>query len=142
MPSPEGRRPEPEYRAVLTAYERAWQRCQERPTDHNLTQLLIGEQRLYREVLKPGRFALGQIVATPHSLSIIEEAGQIPPEFVLRHKHGDWGDLDEEDKQANEYALAHDQRLLSAYHTRLEEKLWIITEWNRSMTTLLLPDEY
>lgn len=142
MPSPEGRRPEPDYRSVLAAYEQARQRCQQRPTDATLAQLWVEEQRLYREVLKPGRFELGQIVATPGSLSIIEEAGHIPPEFVLRHKHGDWGDLDPEDRRVNEEALRRDQRLLSAYRTRLEEKLWIITEWDRSLTTLLLPREY
>lgn len=100
------------------------------------------QQRLYQELLWSGRFELGQIVATPHSLSVIEEAGQIPPEFLLRHKHGDWGDLDPEDKRINEEALRRGQRLLSAYHTRLNAKLWVITEWDRSVTTLLLPEEY
>ena len=68
--------------------------------------------------------------------------GHIPPEFLLRHKHGDWGDLDPEDKHVNEEALRHGQRLLSAYHTRRSDKLWVITEWDRSVTTLLLPEEY
>lgn len=47
-----------------------------------------------------------------------------------------------EDKRVNEDALRHGQRLLSAYHTRLSDKLWVITEWDRSVTTLLLPEEY
>jgi hypothetical protein len=142
MPSSEVARPEPDYRSVLAAYDWARQQCEQRPSDQNVARLWVAEQWLYQEVLKPGKFDLGQIVATPGSLSIIEEAGQIPPEFVLRHKHGDWGDLDPEDRRVNEEALRRDQRLLSAYHTRLDEKLWIITEWDRSVTTLLLPEEY
>ena len=142
MPSPEHARLEPDHRAVLRAYERARARCELHATDANLARLSVMQQRLYQELLTPGRFALGQIVATPHSLSAIEEAGQIPPEFVLRHQHGDWGDLDPEDKRINEEALRRGQRLLSAYHTRLGEKLWVITEWDRSVTTLLLPEEY
>jgi len=143
MPSPEGERPQPDYRTYLEAYERAWQRCQAEPTPHHLELLLAGKEILTREILKPGgKFALGQIVATPGSLAIMEEAGHIPPEFLLRHKYGDWGELDPEDRKVNEYALKHEQRLLSAYHTRLDEKLWIITEWDRSATTLLLPEEY
>lgn len=127
---------------MLTTYERARAQCEQQPTDAHLARLWVAQQRLYEAILKPGKVELGQIVATPGSLSVIEEAGQIPPEFVLRHKHGDWGDLDPEDRRVNEEALRRGQRLLSAYHTRLDEKLWIITEWDRSVTTLLLPEEY
>ena len=66
----------------------------------------------------------------------------IPPEFLLRHKHGDWGVLDEEERQENERSLIRGWRLLSAYDTRLSERLWVITEADRSATTILLPDEY
>jgi hypothetical protein len=69
-------------------------------------------------------------------------AAQLPAEFLLRHRHGDWGDLDPEDRRANERALRLGDRLLSSYRTRLDAKLWIITEWDRSATTLLLPEEY
>jgi hypothetical protein len=85
---------------------------------------------------------LGQIVATPGSLAAIDRAAHVPVEFLLRHKHGDWGQLDPEDVQANETALRTGSRLLSSYRTRLDEKLWVITEWDRSVTTLLLPEEY
>jgi hypothetical protein len=57
------------------------------------------------------------------------------------HLSGDWGDLCEEDRQANEDALKNGDRLLSAYGTR-GDKIWIITEWDRSVTTVLFPDEY
>ena len=61
---------------------------------------------------------------------------------MLRHKHGDWGDLCAEDRRENERALRVGSRLLSAYATRAGERLWVITGWDRSATTLLLPSEY
>jgi hypothetical protein len=142
MAHTEGERSRPDYRTHLVAYERAWQQYREQPTDQHYTLLLIGGQLLYRELSKPGRFELGQAVATPGAVEVMQRGGHIPPEFLLRHKHGDWGDLDPEDKHVNEEALRHGQRLLSAYRTRLSDKLWVITEWDRSVTTLLLPDEY
>jgi len=88
------------------------------------------------------RFSLGQVVATPGSLIALSEAGQTPQEFVRRHQMGDWGDLDDEDRQENERSLKIGCRLLSAYHLRDGTKIWIITEADRSATTLLLPSEY
>lgn len=87
-------------------------------------------------------FALGTIVATPGALAALEEAGQIPQEFLHRHVQGDWGDVDPEDWQANDRALQHGLRLLSAYTTKKGVRIWIISEWDRSVTTLLLPAEY
>jgi hypothetical protein len=58
------------------------------------------------------------------------------------HKHGDWGELPPEDVAANEWAVLEGSRVFSAYRTRLDETLWVITEWDRSVTTLLLPEEY
>jgi len=69
-------------------------------------------------------------------------ACQVPPEFLLRHKHGDWGELPKEDVRENEWSLQHSARRFSAFKTRTDEKLWLITVWNRSVTTLLLPEEY
>ena len=60
----------------------------------------------------------------------------------MRHMAGDWGDVDEEDKAANDQALTDGSRLLSAYRTAAAKKLWIITEADRSATTILLPEEY
>ena len=88
------------------------------------------------------RFSLGQTMATPGCLAVLEESGQSPAEFLHRHLNGDFGELDTEDKQANEDALLHGERLLSAYRTNKGEKIWVITEADRSVTTLLLPDEY
>jgi hypothetical protein len=87
-------------------------------------------------------FSLGRIVATPAALRALERANQAPAVFLARHVARDWGELDREDVQENEYNLAHGFRLLSSYTTDAVEKLWIITEADRSATTLLLSHEY
>ena len=61
---------------------------------------------------------------------------------VTRHLAGDWGDLCDEDRVANEQALAEGGRLFSSYTQEGDQKIWIITEWDRSVTTVLLPEEY
>jgi hypothetical protein len=88
------------------------------------------------------KFSLGQILSTPAALEVIGKAGQDASFFLDRHLQGDWGDVDDEDKQANDDALIHGARLLSAYRTLRGKRLWIITEADRSATTLLLPEEY
>ena len=95
-----------------------------------------------QQLSKQPAFELGQIVATPGALAAIKKAGQQPGEFLTRHINRDWGDLDEEDRKENEYSLEHGFRLLSAYKTNAGDRLWIITEADRSVTTLLLPEEY
>ena len=95
-----------------------------------------------QEISKQPAFELGQIVATPGALAALKKAGQQPREFLTRHINRDWGDLDEEDRKENEYSLEHGFRLLSAYKTDAGDRLWIITEADRSVTTLLLPEEY
>jgi hypothetical protein len=87
-------------------------------------------------------FPLGQLVATPGALQALAEAGQTPEEFITRHVTGDWGSLPPEDIQENAYSLQHGLRLFSSYALRSGEKLWVITEHDRSVTTLLLPHEY
>jgi len=98
------------------------------------------------DLVRP-RFSLGRTVATPAALKAIQQAGQSPAEFLDRHIRGDWGDLCDEDQQANEDALQDGSRILSAYHTSTGQKIWIITEAadeddRREATTILLPDEY
>lgn len=93
------------------------------------------------------KFSLGQIVATPGAVETLKNAGQCAAGFLNRHALGDWGDLDADDRQANEDALIDGSRILSAYRTSLGEKLWIITEaadesGHRAATTILLPSEY
>ncbi len=87
-------------------------------------------------------FPAGQIVATPGALAALEHANRSPLEFLSRHLRGDWGDLCQEDKTENELSLKYGYRLMSSYPVSVTEKLWIITEADRSVTTLLLPEEY
>src|SRR5690242_7691608 len=89
----------------------------------------------------PARFPLGRIVATPGVLVALGQAGQMLVEFLVRHVRGDWGELDEHDRQENEYSLMHGFRLLSAYNLADGTRIWIITEADRNVTTLLLPSE-
>jgi hypothetical protein len=85
------------------------------------------------------RFALGQTVITPGAQEALEVAGQTADEFLRRHMAGDWGELSDEDVKENELSLEQDFRLLSRYETAKGERLWIITEADRSVTTILLP---
>ena len=87
-------------------------------------------------------FSLGQLVATPGALAALEKAGQGPLDFLSRHVHGDWGDLCEEDRRENQFSLERGFRLLSIYRTLADVKLYVITEADRSVTTILLPEEY
>ena len=87
-------------------------------------------------------FSLGQTVATPGALDALAASGQSPSEFLNRHVKGDWGQVCSEDKQANDQALIDGERLLSAYRTNQGVRIWVITECDRSATTLLLPSEY
>lgn len=93
-----------------------------------------------RESEPTARFCLGQIVATPNALE------HIPNNEILvalgRHSRGDWGELDAEDLKSNERALKLGGRLFSAYHSIQKTKFWIITEADRSATTVLLPEDY
>jgi hypothetical protein len=85
-------------------------------------------------------FRLGQIVATPNALSKL--CHEDISTAIGRHEAGDWGDLDEEDKRENQLSLEKRFRLLSAYHARSGVKFWVITEADRSVTTVLMPEDY
>ncbi|QOQ80593.1 MULTISPECIES: hypothetical protein [Comamonas] len=87
-------------------------------------------------------FALGQLLATPGALELLQTHKLTALPFVLRHVSGDWGDICAEDRQANADALQYGYRLMSVYELSKAERLWIITEADRSSTTLLLPEEY
>jgi hypothetical protein len=89
-----------------------------------------------------GKFGLGQIVGTPGAVSAFERTGQNPLEFIARHWTGDWGDLEQEDKEENEFSVARGLRILSAYNLSDGTRVWVITEADRSATTVLLPEEY
>ena len=88
------------------------------------------------------RFSTGQLVATPTALSALVGLKVSPWSLLDCHMRGDWGDLDAHDRQENEQALTDGTRLLSAYTLPDGNRIWIITEADRSVTTLLLPGEY
>ncbi len=93
------------------------------------------------------KFSIGKTLATPAALQALEQSGQSPAFFLDRHIQGDWGEVNDEDKRANDDALISGERLLSAYRTLKGQKLWVITEatddeGNRAATTILTPDEY
>jgi hypothetical protein len=85
---------------------------------------------------------LGRVLATPGALRTLAGAKADGAVYLARHAAGDWGDVDAEDRAANDHALAAGERLLSAYRLPNGERLWIITEADRSASTLLRPDEY
>ena len=85
---------------------------------------------------------LGRVLATPGAIETLIAARCDGGELLDRHAHGDWGDLDAHDRAANDRAVTEGQRVLSAYTLRTGATLWIVTEHDRSCTTLLLPSEY
>lgn len=90
----------------------------------------------------PAKFNLGLPCITPGAVSAFEESGENPHDYLRRHQAGDWGDLCEDDRNENELSLLHGLRLLSAYTLPNAVKIWVITEADRSSTTVLLPEEY
>lgn len=86
------------------------------------------------------KLKLGKVVATPGVMRSVSDAEMI--ESLRRHGAGDWGDVCEEDKLANDDSLREGSRVLSSYKTMAGVKFWVITESDRSSTTLLLPEEY
>jgi hypothetical protein len=97
------------------------------------------EQKTHIDEPQP-KFPFGRIVSTPNALNTI------PNDEILtalsRHLQGDWGTLDPEDWNANECTLQNGGRLFSQYQSVRNIKFWIITEADRSTTTILLPEDY
>lgn len=91
---------------------------------------------------KPELFPLGRVVATPGALEALGAAAIDPAVLLARHAVGNWGDLSDEDRKENELSLNRGLRLLSSYRLPDGERIWIVTEADRSATTLLLPSEY
>jgi hypothetical protein len=87
-------------------------------------------------------FPLGRLMATPGVMNAIGNSGDSVETFLARHSTGDWGDVCDEDKKENNFAVTHGFRILSSYHLVDGRKIWIITESDRSVTTVLLPEEY
>ena len=88
------------------------------------------------------KFPLGRLLATPGALRALEESGESAATFFARHAKGDWGEVCTEDRAENELALEKGFRIMSVYRTGKGEKLWLITEQDRSSSTILTPTEY
>jgi len=91
-------------------------------------------------VIHGARFNLGQLFTTPGALEALSKPEMLT--MLQRHAKGDWGDCCPQDWQSNDEALVHGTRLFSVYHNSKGEKIWLITEADRSVTTFLLPSEY
>jgi hypothetical protein len=87
-------------------------------------------------------FPLGQVVATPGALHALDLKKVDPRVLLGRHQVGDWGDVPPEDRRENELSVNQGFRILSSYLLDDDQRVWIITEADRSVTTILLPDEY
>lgn len=98
----------------------------------------MAEPEPYR--LPHALFPTGQLMITPNALRVV--GLEALATALERHSKGDWGDVDAHDRKANEDALRDGTRLLSVYHSPDGGKFWIITEWDRSLTTILLPEDY
>ena len=91
------------------------------------------------------KFSLGQTVMTrgvADKVAVDPLFAKFSIDSLKRHANGDWGDLCEDDKKENEFSLDKHLRLFSAYEKEGLPKIWIITEADRSVTTILFPEEY
>ena len=88
----------------------------------------------------PALFELGRIVITRDAIAEISWENILAA--IRRHVHGDWSNVEAEDRQANDDALRCDDRLLSSYESARQIEFWLLTEWDRTVTTILLPSDY
>lgn len=88
------------------------------------------------------KFELGKPVITPGAFEAIMKVDAEPAEFLHRHGTGDWGTVSREDWELNDQALIDGTRIFSSYTLDDDTVIWVITEADRSVTTILLPDEY
>ncbi|PFH27391.1 hypothetical protein [Burkholderia sp. JKS000303] len=88
------------------------------------------------------RFKLGRVLATPAAVDVLNQAQVSIVDLLIRHVRGDWGDLSESDRQQNELSVEAGLRIVSSYVLPNSQTVWVITEWNRSATTFLLPGDY
>jgi hypothetical protein len=101
-----------------------------------------GETMSTNTTTQPVSFPLGQLLTTPGALDAMTEAAQSPTEFLSRHARLEQGELCDEDHKENLFSVDKPLRIFSAFKTSRGVKLWIITEADRSATTILLPEEY
>ena len=88
------------------------------------------------------KFSLGTLVATPAALEALRDSDEEPSFFIGRHARGDWGVVSESDARDNDLAVRSGGRIFSAYILQSDVRIWVITEADRSATTILLPEDY
>jgi hypothetical protein len=90
--------------------------------------------------MSASKFQLGRLLATPNALAQLTQTDITTA--LARHVQGDWGEVDTHDRQENEFSLKEGFRLFSVYRSKQDVKFWIITEADRSLTTVLMPADY
>lgn len=88
------------------------------------------------------KFPLGRVFTTPGALAVINRAGQSVDFFLEKHSCGDWGELSAADEKANADALREGGRVMSSYRTLKGDIIWVATEFDRSLTAVMVPGEY
>ena len=112
-----------------------------------LRRIVFLEDKRQMNFCQKPKFNLGKLVATPGSIDVLAKSQQSAESFLRKHQMGNWGDICREDAELNNQAIAHEghpeeqSRVLSSYKVGANS-IWIITEWDRSVTTVLLPSEY
>lgn len=134
--------PNPAWRRALTAYTGLTDAYLAHPDEDVLRRIWNHQDQLDSLLMLSGKFPLGRLLMTLGARDAMQEQFHAPVEFLIRHRHGDWGDLDRHDQGVNEEALRKGQRLLSSYPMRHEGRIWAITEADRSSSCLVLPSEY
>jgi hypothetical protein len=109
-------------------------------TNQQVTSLAAQVVQMITSKQTARKFPLGGLYVTPGVLAELD-LDEVN-DALCRHMKGDWGDVCEEDRQENEFALGKYLRLFSVYHSQAGQKFWVITEADRSATTVLLPEEY
>lgn len=95
-----------------------------------------------RSKARPFQLPIGLVFATHRAISALVKAGDLPSQFLKRHATGDWGNIPEEYRRLNDDRAVMSGPVISVYQTTAGDDLWVITEADRSVTRLLLPEEY
>jgi len=99
-------------------------------------------QESFTERIMMSKFAFGHVVHTPAAVSLLAKHAVNMAALLKRHGNGDWGDLGDDDKKENDFAVSSGDQILSSYEVAAGSKVWIVTEGDRSVTTVLLPSDY
>lgn len=101
-------------------------------------------ERLHRTIISEDRFKLGEIIILDGAYRLLQEAQKSADEFIERHVKGDWGNVDDADRVLNDKTLEFnfDRRIHSEYYLPTDERIWIFTQWNRALTSIVAPFEY